>query len=749
MSRNPVQWQVDLPGLSSMVLNLGAAGLKKFAQAGVDIHTLLCMGEIAEVCPASLEYRKEINACRQKQRKQSIWLYKVVEIGTASNFLADELLKKRAGENVVALMSTILPILSEDDCDSFILGLFEPSHIDLDKTPGLAQLQAFHEAIHPLAQNLAFKDRTFQYHMLLEQLHNGVPPKLCTSIPDIATLVQIILMLQRMVLEGSSKYVFIYRGWQGAAWVIAYARHVLGMAVCVLRTQHDTVPINGQYQDSRVFIYLFEQESRCELVTSGLIPDLVIATDSMEHTQWAIDLNNVSLRESYLPDDPTSAEAASVIIESLALKFTVLRAQHMGPIYGLGPLGSSYSMYCLPQLCQRTRTIIRLMGFDTAADIVPNEDTWKGYFQLEEHDDDNDSVLNPGRKWLGCGLPCLEGPTSPSFGWEGQRLLRRMFWLGNGASCLAFSNWGPGVSILSTTFLEKGLSTYYSPMKLEMETDSLCQSAVTLRFLQTERRTLDLMQAMAFIVTGRYARTVASTIALETQSIVFACAAATQYSISLDAAFIHFYPGHIMMLGQRKWEIKVSSDHSGNGFHHEILNPPSSSHDATVHPLNGFPQMTIEPKATLARTSIEVTHNLVLGDRIYQLDGPTFSDDDILDFYVTSPCSHSYYSPAPVVLDGEQVIRRGLHLDLEDAVHSYMVRIYFQAVDGNPSGQWTSVHCGKVGMTLSHFNGILQRDMCTGCTIKMIRDQPHSLYGGHSWSVVAAGRAEEAGNDSG
>lgn len=109
MSTAAVGYQVDLPGLASLVLNLGAAGLKKFAQAGVDVHTVSCMGEIAGLSPACPEYRREISDCRQQQRKQSIWLYKLVEIGTASNFVTDELLKRKAGENIVALMSTILP----------------------------------------------------------------------------------------------------------------------------------------------------------------------------------------------------------------------------------------------------------------------------------------------------------------------------------------------------------------------------------------------------------------------------------------------------------------------------------------------------------------------------------------------------------------------------------------------------------------------------------------------------------------
>lgn len=122
-----VQWDgksISL-GLASLVLNMGAAGLKQFAEAGVDFHVLPCMREIAETCPASNEYRREISICRQEQRKQAKWLYKVIEFGTAADFVVDELLKMRAGENVVALMSAILPIMPDNSCDTLTLKLFE------------------------------------------------------------------------------------------------------------------------------------------------------------------------------------------------------------------------------------------------------------------------------------------------------------------------------------------------------------------------------------------------------------------------------------------------------------------------------------------------------------------------------------------------------------------------------------------------------------------------------------------------
>lgn len=165
-----VGWQVDLPGLASLVLNLGASGLKRFVQAGVDFHTILCMGEIAEKCPASTDYRRELNLCCQKQRQGSRWLYKVVEVGSATNFVTDELLEKRNGENIVALMSAILPIMSEASCDSLLLKLFETAGASLDKTPGIGQLRALRDALLPLTRRMWFKDKVFSYHILVSRL---------------------------------------------------------------------------------------------------------------------------------------------------------------------------------------------------------------------------------------------------------------------------------------------------------------------------------------------------------------------------------------------------------------------------------------------------------------------------------------------------------------------------------------------------------------------------------------------------
>src|SRR3954452_20423225 len=109
-SRGAVQWQADIPGLTQLILKMGANGLKQFAMSGVDAHTLACMLMIGELTPASNEFRLALNRHREKQRRASWWFHKLVEVGSGANFIADQLLKTRAGENVLALLTSIIPV---------------------------------------------------------------------------------------------------------------------------------------------------------------------------------------------------------------------------------------------------------------------------------------------------------------------------------------------------------------------------------------------------------------------------------------------------------------------------------------------------------------------------------------------------------------------------------------------------------------------------------------------------------------
>ena len=59
-------WQVDIPGLSQLIIGAGAHGLKQLALSGVDIHTIGCMLMVSELTPASQNFRNILNIQREK-----------------------------------------------------------------------------------------------------------------------------------------------------------------------------------------------------------------------------------------------------------------------------------------------------------------------------------------------------------------------------------------------------------------------------------------------------------------------------------------------------------------------------------------------------------------------------------------------------------------------------------------------------------------------------------------------------------
>ena len=124
----------DLGGLIKWIASIGAHGLKQLATSGVDTHTLSCMLMIAELTPASNEFRRTISRERQQQKNERRWYFTGVEVGGATDFLADQLLKTRAGENVVALLAAIASTLDVTSCTMILSSLFDVAGVSLDNS---------------------------------------------------------------------------------------------------------------------------------------------------------------------------------------------------------------------------------------------------------------------------------------------------------------------------------------------------------------------------------------------------------------------------------------------------------------------------------------------------------------------------------------------------------------------------------------------------------------------------------------
>lgn len=148
-SSGGISWQVDIPSLSQVLLNFGSHALKHITNWGVQMHIVGCMLRIGEFYPAGRPFRPQLNRARQQQRSERSWLYKTIEIGTATNGLADELLKTRAGENVLALLAATAPVMLEASCTLLLATLFEIAKISIDNIPGESEFQNLRRALGP------------------------------------------------------------------------------------------------------------------------------------------------------------------------------------------------------------------------------------------------------------------------------------------------------------------------------------------------------------------------------------------------------------------------------------------------------------------------------------------------------------------------------------------------------------------------------------------------------------------------
>lgn len=139
----------------------------------------LMLGELSPVC---LEVRKRLNACRKEQRKSRKVIYKSLEIGIATNFLVDELLEHRLGENVLALLTAVIPVLSENCYTGTLSMMCSTSTINEDSKRGTGQLQRVRGALLPFTNAMDIKNKILQYHINFCQYafksyepHHGIP----------------------------------------------------------------------------------------------------------------------------------------------------------------------------------------------------------------------------------------------------------------------------------------------------------------------------------------------------------------------------------------------------------------------------------------------------------------------------------------------------------------------------------------------------------------------------------------------
>ena len=721
-----VGWQVDIPGLSSLILGIGAAGLKQLASAGVDLHTIGCMLKIAGVCPASNEYRREITSCRQVQRKDSVWLYKIVELGTATNFVADELLKTRAGENVVALMSATLPVMSEQAVDNLLVKLFETSGASMDHTPSFGQLESIRTTLAPLARKTHFKDKTFQYHMWFKSLvtsnatsSSTLLANLYDSIPSEETAVQIIRSLVKAMQD--SKSILVYYGLKGAAWLTAYARHVLDLPVCVVRTTNDAIPISGDYKNAKVLLYIFEDDSRRSVRTEGKPEDFFVLESLKSKyldnirprimcTGWSIDTMKTNVADLYLLSSADSRDAVSNIVRSLVNDFTKVLANscqsHQSHENLPENIFTTYKTYCLPAIRKRAARILRLLGFECDDIESVDEGRWSEYFTKRTEMNPEDYDLIPNLKWIQSRLGYIRKrgmrrgglhhdhevndesftiQEAFEFDGGGIRLTGFLVRVAKAASWLAFTNWDQTLRMMSVDFLVEGMMGDEIPLSCikdgsvkshPWDDNDLCLYAFRMCIgpnVQVFRRQ------------DRY-------IATHVNGLIIAKRTAIHQVFDYEAIYVSLFSGAIVLDGQRHDNIIVDGMSSsttnffpGNGKDHRK--------EAHYRAVDMFPTLEVLSRVERSRRDIVIYQELDFDGRVLLMGHLGNASRALEKVYVMDDCHHGYDDECSPNLSE---VKQGLYLPQHRIPEIYLgldkTICYIQAVDQNPVGQWLAWH---------------------------------------------------------
>lgn len=378
MASNGPAWQVDITGLSQLILSAGSYGLKQLATSGVDVHSIGCMLMIAEYVPASESFRLTLKRARELQRSERLWMYKVVEIGTATNFLADQLLKTKAGENVLALLSATLPVMDEASCTSLLLTLFGVANTSPNNIPGVKELQSIRDNLAPLARKTGFREKVIQQHHWLWRLlrANGPPQNddMYNAIPVAGDIPKIIRLFHKIVASDDN-YVMIYKGIRGAAWVMTYACSILGLNVCALDKDGNSIPIVGNYEDSQVVLDLASKESNCQLYLAGASTDYLITLAEpipFKRRGWSIDcttVNFLELQQKGITSSPSFSRLSYFIaLETMnAVSRWALSTQQQSAFAGGARGLKPYTLSVLKALQERSLSILSLLGFRPGA----------------------------------------------------------------------------------------------------------------------------------------------------------------------------------------------------------------------------------------------------------------------------------------------------------------------------------------------------------------------------------------------
>jgi hypothetical protein len=710
-----VKWQIDIPGLSQLIVNLGASGLKQLAMAGVDVHSVGCLLLLANLTPTSIEYRRELNRVRELQRQERIWLYKVVEIGAATNFLADQLLKTRAGENVLALLSALLPLLPEQVFTTVLLDCFQSYGVPPESTPGLGQIAKIRAALCPYSSRTDIKDRVVQFHGLFKRLTSNKDLEISMSIPSPDVIPKILSELHKLVTH-EAPYILHYHGMSGAAWVAAYACKVLGLGVCAIIATGQVISLSAGHDNARVVLYLGSPRQEFSLWQNGKIEDMISIsgpnTIELKDTLWHVSCDNINFLEYHLHNIQQDSQiwddlSHAVVVEAILILqgLTTSKWEHL----------DNYIGYHILPIQNRMLRILRILGFNPQ----PRE-----YYILDD------------RKLK---------DTYESFNFDRELILRKydMMAVAKLAVILAFTNW-------DTTIRSLSIQLFKSPLYQELHSGQIFNAIKGLNDTHINSIAgipwVQILRGFIYCTVGdsplRGEPMWADVcLALELDGIVVLRHTISQQSLpNLEGLMWAVYPGRIIALGEKCQRIRDESSDRPQGYGCESRKHLVKAIPALNKPNNLFPNLSLQYFVSVARDTVWVKAQLSIDESTVGHVSPSMIADNIMAMFISKSCPHlkKLLSDSPQYPFGPNYIHwaEGLALspgdvDLLLTDDPFVPKSYdfiIQQVDNNRLGQWLACGASALSDKFMLYERILiwQHESCLDCIVRDIFKQTSS-----------------------
>lgn len=485
---------------------------------------------------------------------------------------------------------------------------------------------------------------------------------------------QVILALSKMVQEDAG-HILAYNGLRGSGWVIAYARHVLGLPVCVLRSTSKPVPINGDYSNARVLVYLFEQENKCELLLNRSVLDFFVtkSLDPSCHAGWLIDVGTTNVLDSYISAADPFRKGVAVVARSMAESYIYTLAMRIITVDPSNCDLINYPVYCLPTLRKRVMGILSLLGFDPVDESDLKDGVWSEYIQLQKRtptgsqrrkdktvftEDPAPPYLVAGPAWIRLGLGHTQTSSGDSMESSEDALaphqdtrldelgIRHTSFLSGiveAACLLSFTDWDQNLRLLSTSFLEnpaswsKGL-VFKKPL-IEILKRNSSVPLRQLSMIELCETTIDVCIGGREVWTPVFSDE--KMLAFQHYGMIFVQNAAFHQTLDLQSCFIHLLPGAIVADGEEKMKLYTYSTHEQKM---ETMTDSSRQIHRHFAPVDLFPGISFSTRLEIAGESIYIQQNALVKDRICAIPSPGMIFRALAGLYVTENCDHRYHS---------------------------------------------------------------------------------------------------------